>query len=80
MLITDPEGEQFWPGQSQKLFGALSGPKTLLKFTRAEGGDLQCEPKAQVCDRSEFSTGLIRFLEEPLEYRAKLRFGLRYLD
>jgi len=46
MLITDPEGEQFWPGQSQKLYDALSAPKTLLKFTAAEGGDLHCEPKA----------------------------------
>jgi hypothetical protein len=45
MLITDPEGQQFWPGQSQKLFSALPGAKTLLKFTLAEGGDLQCEPK-----------------------------------
>jgi alpha-beta hydrolase superfamily lysophospholipase len=45
MLITDPEGEQFWPGQSQKLYDALAGPKTLLKFTAAEGGDLHCEPK-----------------------------------
>lgn len=46
MLITDPEGEQLWPGQSQKLHDALSGPKTLLKFTAAEGADMRCEPKA----------------------------------
>jgi hypothetical protein len=45
MLITDPEGEQFWPGQSQKMYDAVSGPKTIMKFTLAEGGDLQCEPK-----------------------------------
>ncbi len=45
ILITDPEGEQFWPGQSQKMYDALSSPKTLMKFTLAEGGDLQCEPK-----------------------------------
>jgi hypothetical protein len=45
ILITDPEGEQFWPGQSQKLYDALPGRKTLMKFTLAEGGDLQCEPK-----------------------------------
>jgi hypothetical protein len=46
MLIADPEGEQFWPGQSQQLYDALPGPKTLLKFTAAEGADLHCEPKA----------------------------------
>lgn len=45
MLITDSEGDQPWTGQSQKLFDSLSGPKTLMKFTLAEGGDLQCEPK-----------------------------------
>jgi hypothetical protein len=46
MLITDPEGETFWPGQSQRLYDALSCPKTLVRFTAAEGGDLHCEPKA----------------------------------
>jgi hypothetical protein len=42
MLITDPEGEAFWPGQSQQLYC----PKTLMPFLAAEGGDLHCEPKA----------------------------------
>jgi alpha-beta hydrolase superfamily lysophospholipase len=46
MLITDPEREQFWQGQSQRLFDALPGPKAVVKFTAAEGGDLHCEPKA----------------------------------
>ena len=30
MLIADPEGEQFWPGQSRQLYDALPGPKTLV--------------------------------------------------
>ena len=46
LLITDPEGEQFWPGQAQQLYDALPGPKTLVQFTAAEGADLHCEPKA----------------------------------
>ncbi len=46
MLIADPEGEQFWPGQSRQLYDALPGPKTLMTFTAAEGADLHCEPKA----------------------------------
>ncbi|HEY7061553.1 MAG TPA: hypothetical protein VII06_08745 [Chloroflexota bacterium] len=45
LLITDPEDETFWPGQSQQLYDALPGPKQLVKFTAAEGGDLHCEPK-----------------------------------
>ncbi|MBV9175313.1 MAG: hypothetical protein JOZ81_35095 [Chloroflexi bacterium] len=46
MLIASPEGEQFWPGQSEQLYQALPGPKTVVAFTRAEGADLHCEPKA----------------------------------
>jgi hypothetical protein len=46
LLIADPEGEQFWPGQSQALYDLLTGPKTLIRFTAAEGADLHCEPKA----------------------------------
>jgi len=46
MLITDPEGEQFWPGQSHQLYEALDSPKALVEFTAAEGGDSHCEPKA----------------------------------
>ena len=45
MLVTDPDGEQFWPGQSQQLYEALPGPKELVRFTAAEGADLHCEPK-----------------------------------
>jgi hypothetical protein len=45
LLITDPDDETFWPGQSQQLYDALAGPKTLVRFTAAEGGDLHCEPK-----------------------------------
>jgi hypothetical protein len=46
MLITDPEGESFWPGQSQRVYDALRGPKEIVRFTAAEGADLHCEPKS----------------------------------
>ena len=45
-LITDPEGEQFWPGQSQQLYDLLPGAKELVLFTAAEGADRHCEPLA----------------------------------
>lgn len=48
VLITDPEGEGFWPGQSQQLYDLLRCPKTLMPFTAAEGADLHCEPKAPI--------------------------------
>jgi dienelactone hydrolase len=47
LLVTDPEGEQFWPGQSQQLFDALSGTTQLASFTAAEGADRHCEPMAR---------------------------------
>lgn len=46
MLITDSEGEQFFPGQAQKLFDALRCPKSMVKFTRAQGADQHCEVAA----------------------------------
>ncbi len=46
MLIADPEGEAFWPGQSQQHYDALKGPKELVRFTTSEGADLHVEPKA----------------------------------
>jgi hypothetical protein len=46
LLITDPEDEQFWPGQSQQLRDRLPGPAELVRFTAAEGAGRHCEPMA----------------------------------
>lgn len=46
MLITSPEGEQFFPGQAQKLYDALSYPKTMIHFTHEQGADQHCEVAA----------------------------------
>jgi hypothetical protein len=46
MLVLDPEGEQFFPGQPQELYDRLSGEKKLIRFTSAEGGSRHCEPLA----------------------------------
>ena len=48
LLITDPEGEQFWPGQSQQLFEKLRNTKQLVVFTAEEGADRHCEPMARL--------------------------------
>ena len=37
MLILDPEGEQFWPGQSQRLYDALTGPEVDHAIHRRRG-------------------------------------------
>jgi alpha-beta hydrolase superfamily lysophospholipase len=44
MLITDPEDEQFWPGQSKELYEGLTGPKKIIPFTKAEGANMHIEP------------------------------------
>ncbi|MEU6300945.1 alpha/beta hydrolase family protein [Streptomyces erythrochromogenes] len=44
LLVTSPEGEQFWPGQSLRLYEALPAEKAFVEFTASEGADLHCEP------------------------------------
>ncbi len=49
ILITDPDNEQFWPGESQRLYDAVATPaerKKLVRFTVEEGADSHCEPRA----------------------------------
>jgi len=48
MFVADPDDEQFWPGQSQQVYEALTCPKTIVRFTREEGANWHCEPKARV--------------------------------
>ena len=63
VMITDPEGEQFWAGQSQQLFDALPGPKVIVRFTKAEGADMHCEPMG----RSLLEQRMYDWLDETLE-------------
>ena len=44
LLITDPEDEQFWPGQSRQLYDRLTDDRELMEFTAAEGAGRHCEP------------------------------------
>jgi hypothetical protein len=44
LLITDPEDEQFFPGQPRELYDRLTGAKKLVSFTAAEGANRHCEP------------------------------------
>lgn len=46
VLVTDPDNEQFWPGQSRRLYDKLPAGKTLIRFTAEEGADSHCEPVA----------------------------------
>ncbi len=46
-MIADPEGEQFWPGQSEQLATLIGDPAVVVKFTADEGADMHCEPVAR---------------------------------
>ncbi|NUU07939.1 prolyl oligopeptidase family serine peptidase [Leifsonia sp. C5G2] len=47
LLITDPEHEQFWPGQSERLAALTPSVSTLVRFTEAEGADFHVQPLAR---------------------------------
>jgi alpha-beta hydrolase superfamily lysophospholipase len=42
-LVCEAEKDLFFDGQAQQLFDHLSCPKTLLRFTDAEGAGAHCE-------------------------------------
>lgn len=48
LLITNPEDEEFWPGQSERLAALLPGEKELVRFTAAEGANYHCQPLARL--------------------------------
>ena len=47
LLITSPEGEQFWPGQAEQLASLTDSVSTLVHFTAAEGASEHCQPLAR---------------------------------
>jgi len=46
-LVCDAQSDLFWPGQPQVLFDHLTCPRTLLRFTDAEGAGAHCQFGAQ---------------------------------
>ena len=48
LLITSPEQEQFWPGQSEQLAELLGDRASVVSFTAAEGAAGHCQPMARV--------------------------------
>jgi len=47
LFITEPEGEQFWPGQSRRLAELTPDVSTLVTFSADEGANFHCEPLAR---------------------------------
>jgi len=63
LLITEPEDEQFWPGQSQALYDRLPGPRELVRFTAAEGASRHCEPMGLAVRDARVFDWLGRYLQ-----------------
>ncbi len=63
MLVTDPEGEQFWPGQSRRLYDRLPGPKELIAFAAAEGADRHGEPLGSALRETRIFDWLDQYLQ-----------------
>lgn len=47
LMITDPEDEQFWPGQPQQLADLVPGSHR-VPFRAAEGANMHCQPLARL--------------------------------
>lgn len=64
LLITDPDHEQFWPGQSAELHASVAN-STLMRFTEAEGADWHCEPGASALRDERVFDWLEETLQQP---------------
>ncbi len=60
LLITSPEDEQFWPGQSEKLASLVPGETELVGFTAAEGANFHCQPLARLLTEQRMFDWLAR--------------------
>ena len=55
VMITNPEDEQFWPGQAARLADMLGERAHLVDFTADEGANFHCQPLArQLTDERMF--------------------------
>lgn len=67
LLITDPDDEQFWPGQADQLASLTASISTVVRFTESEGADGHCQPLA----RSVTAQRMFDWLDETLALRVQ---------
>ncbi|MBV8177345.1 MAG: dipeptidyl aminopeptidase, partial [Mycobacterium sp.] len=65
-LVCEAENDHFLSGQPQMLYDALRCPKTLLKFTAAEGAEEHCHVGALTL----FHQRMFDWLDDTLVSRA----------
>jgi hypothetical protein len=54
VLIADPDDEQYFAGQPERLYDMLPGEKELVHFTEAEGAAGHCQPLARSLTAQRF--------------------------
>ena len=64
VLITNPDDETFWPGQSQSLYDNLTGEREIAHFLREDGANFHCEPMG----RAETECRIFDFLQDHLDH------------
>jgi hypothetical protein len=62
LLVTDPEHEQFWPGQSQQLYDRLTGPRQIVRFTADDGAGRHGAPLGSALRESRIFDWLDEYL------------------
>ncbi len=67
ILLCEPEGEQFWPGQTSQIYQQLRCEKTLAHFAAEDGADGHCEPMA----RSQVEQRMFDWLAKAMPARAQ---------
>lgn len=72
LLITDPEREQCWPGQSRQLYARLTGQCELITYTTLQRADQHCGPLGAAVRE----TGIFDWLE-PYLLRQEVELGDR---
>jgi dipeptidyl aminopeptidase/acylaminoacyl peptidase len=63
MLVVDSQGDKDAPGQSRKLFEALSGPKQMILFGGEEGAEEHCQAGALALSRES----ILNWLDDALK-------------
>jgi hypothetical protein len=48
LLITDPDEEAFWPGQSKEVYAHLTGEREIVHYSREDGANWHCEPMGRL--------------------------------
>ena len=64
LLITAPDHEQFWPGQSEQLAQLVPHAET-ISFTASEGADHHCQPLGRLLTENRVFNWLEELLDEP---------------